>query len=1075
MRILAIRGQNLASLARSFELCLAHGALAGVGLFAITGPVGAGKSTLLDALCLALFDRTPRLSGRGGVLVGDDAAPDEECLRSNDPRTLLRRDAAEGHAEVDFSGRDGVRYRARWTVRRARRRIDGRVQDQELSLRDLDRDVVVAAGRKSDVLAAIERRLGLDFQQFCRSVLLAQGEFAAFLRASPDERARLLENLTGADLYRRLSRAAHERRKVMQADVDRLAAQTQLHVLLDPTQRAAVEAQVRQRSDELAVSQLGIDLAQAYVTWHAAAAQLRQQEGLAVVALENAKAAHEQAAPRRARCARLQQALTLLPRAEQVMEWQRRLTRATATVEDARRQQAAAVDELARRQAGLAGELEAVFGTRDVPPLVAERGRWQGVLERWLRAGSELASAAAQLPVLTGLATAAAAALAPLQARVAAAEGAQRAAETALATAQQAVAEPVFGGLPAARRAAQQARDVWRGLRERHGEWQRVATDLLRSEQQLAARTAARERLLAAFPVVHAEREGAERALQGCQQQLEHWRARHAASALRAHLIDGEPCPLCGAEEHPAPVQAAEAEWTAAVAAEAGARRRFDAAHDAQRTLELQRREAERLLADAQEAVRRAVDGVALARSAWQAAAGPGAPSSLAEVERHLADQERQLAAQERALEAQAASFEALQHAYETARAAERRAVDACRGLQLELQRATEAAATTQRAQAAAQDEVQRRQAEVDERTQELAPACDGIVDWEARLRGLGARALTRLRELAEAEQRARAAAQAVREREATFAAAMGQLEAVREDLRLANLAYEAALGEAGVRPVEVREAGELGAAAVAAEAAALQELDLAVARERGAVQARTAARREHEAGNRPELDAADAAAALEDARRARQRIDAELQRCRQELHFDDTMRRSRDELAPQLLAAEQALAVWTSLDELIGSSHGDAFAVFAQGLTLDLLLAEANRRLHELARRYQLQKNHGGELDFVVVDLDLGATRRSLQTLSGGETFLVSLSLALALATLAAPRSRVETLFLDEGFGTLDAQNLEQALGALDSLQAAGCQVGIISHVDGIAERIGACVEVLPEGGGQSRVRVRV
>ncbi|MBL8723682.1 MAG: nuclease SbcCD subunit C, partial [Planctomycetes bacterium] len=89
------------------------------------------------------------------------------------------------------------------------------------------------------------------------------------------------------------------------------------------------------------------------------------------------------------------------------------------------------------------------------------------------------------------------------------------------------------------------------------------------------------------------------------------------------------------------------------------------------------------------------------------------------------------------------------------------------------------------------------------------------------------------------------------------------------------------------------------------------------------------------------------------------------------------------------------------------------------------------------------------------------------------GETFLVSLALALGLASLAAPRARIETLFLDEGFGTLDAQSLEQALGALDALQAAGCQVGVISHVDGIAERIGAWVEVRAEGGGRSRLRV--
>ena len=154
---------------------------------------------------------------------------------------------------------------------------------------------------------------------------------------------------------------------------------------------------------------------------------------------------------------------------------------------------------------------------------------------------------------------------------------------------------------------------------------------------------------------------------------------------------------------------------------------------------------------------------------------------------------------------------------------------------------------------------------------------------------------------------------------------------------------------------------------------------------------------------------------------------------------------------------------MWRALDELIGSSGGDAFVVFAQGLTLDLLLTEANRRLAEIARRYRVERNHGGEMDFVVVDLDLGGARRSLQTLSGGETFLVSLSLALALATLAAPRSRVETLFLDEGFGTLDAQHLEQALGALDTLQAAGCQVGVISHVDGIAERTGQLSKCCP------------
>jgi exonuclease SbcC len=273
------------------------------------------------------------------------------------------------------------------------------------------------------------------------------------------------------------------------------------------------------------------------------------------------------------------------------------------------------------------------------------------------------------------------------------------------------------------------------------------------------------------------------------------------------------------------------------------------------------------------------------------------------------------------------------------------------------------------------------------------------------------------------------------------------------------------------VQLADVEAAARLGTEALAAEARALADLDAAIVQRRAVVTERHAQRKAHEDRDRPSLDAAEAEAALKDARAAADELDKRLREARTQLAIDDRIRKHRAELQPRLTAAEAAAATWLSLDELIGSSTGDTFAVFAQEMTLDLLLLEANRRLCELARRYRLRRNPVGELDFVVVDLDLGETIRSVWTLSGGETFLVSLALALALATLAAPKARVETLFLDEGFGTLDAQALEIALGALDSLQALGCQVGVISHVDGIAERIGATVAVQPEGGGKSRV----
>ena len=123
MKILAIRGRNLASLAGEFEVDFQAEPLASAGLFAITGPTGAGKSTLLDALCLALFERTPRLTRASARSEIPDVG--EHATTAADPRTLLRRGAAEGFAEVDYVGREGIAWRARWTVKRAYRSQDG--------------------------------------------------------------------------------------------------------------------------------------------------------------------------------------------------------------------------------------------------------------------------------------------------------------------------------------------------------------------------------------------------------------------------------------------------------------------------------------------------------------------------------------------------------------------------------------------------------------------------------------------------------------------------------------------------------------------------------------------------------------------------------------------------------------------------------------------------------------------------------------------------------------------------------------------------------------------------------------
>ena len=137
------------------------------------------------------------------------------------------------------------------------------------------------------------------------------------------------------------------------------------------------------------------------------------------------------------------------------------------------------------------------------------------------------------------------------------------------------------------------------------------------------------------------------------------------------------------------------------------------------------------------------------------------------------------------------------------------------------------------------------------------------------------------------------------------------------------------------------------------------------------------------------------------------------------------------------------------------------------------ILLGYANRHLLELARRYRLERI-ADSLALLVVDQDMADERRSVHSLSGGESFLVSLALALGLASLSSNRVRVESLFIDEGFGSLDADTLRVAMDALDNLQAQGRKVGVISHVQEMTERIGIQIQVRRQAGGQSRVEVR-
>ncbi|MBN8444228.1 MAG: AAA family ATPase, partial [Gammaproteobacteria bacterium] len=190
MKILSVRLQNLNSLRGEWKIDFRDEAFAQSNLFAITGPTGAGKSTLLDAICLALYHQTPRLKAL-----------------SQTSNELMSRHSSECLAEVEFAVRDKS-YRAFWSQRRSRGALDGKLQAAKVELATLDGQILT--DKSNEKLRITEQLTGLDFARFTRSMLLSQGNFAAFLNADANERAELLEELTGTEIYGQISMRVFE-------------------------------------------------------------------------------------------------------------------------------------------------------------------------------------------------------------------------------------------------------------------------------------------------------------------------------------------------------------------------------------------------------------------------------------------------------------------------------------------------------------------------------------------------------------------------------------------------------------------------------------------------------------------------------------------------------------------------------------------------------------------------------------------------------------------------------------------------------------------------------------------------
>ncbi|WP_339439193.1 AAA family ATPase [Pseudomonas sp. EA_15y_Pfl1_P104] len=252
-----------------------------------------------------------------------------------------------------------------------------------------------------------------------------------------------------------------------------------------------------------------------------------------------------------------------------------------------------------------------------------------------------------------------------------------------------------------------------------------------------------------------------------------------------------------------------------------------------------------------------------------------------------------------------------------------------------------------------------------------------------------------------------------------------------------------------------------------------LQHSEKAVEQAKVLLQEREQRLAEHQALHNGNLDAEaldSALAALNQQLAEGEKACAEL-RARQS---EDQRRQDANQaFAEQIAKAYDEWQRWARLNALIGSATGDTFRKIAQAYNLDLLVHHANVQLRQLVRRYRLKRG-GSMLGLLVMDTEMGDELRSVHSLSGGETFLVSLALALGLASMASSTLKIESLFIDEGFGSLDPESLQLAMDALDGLQAQGRKVAVISHVQEMHERIPVQIQVKRQGNGLSTLEVK-